>query len=152
MYNGTKNIKLKGIFTKEMFELLHIPFKEAKKHGEIYLIHNSFALYEVPKPYNDIMVFYTWFMDDSFGNDTFFPKYYFSQAHIEKYGLTPVNKDETSSIQCNWILSVDEDEKFVNRSEISFLYNRKNEEKYRLRFLTNPNFNPYIWEKSNNKK
>jgi len=29
---------------------------------------------------------------------------------------------------------------------MKFLYNRKNEEKYRIKYLMDPNFNPHRWE------
>jgi len=143
-----KDIQLKGIMTKEMIETLGIPIKKTKKHGVFESPYNTCELYEVPAPYNEIDIFYGVFDFDS----ELVPEYYFRPSEIKKYNLTPVGEDEIPNFVCYWNLYKEEGKSFEVIGRINKIYNRKNEEKYRLRFLMDPDFDPRRWESEYSRK
>jgi len=141
VYNH-ENMKLTGVMTEDMIKELGIPMEQTKMHGVVKLPKETFNLYEVPAPYNEMEVFY--------GNTMellrFVPSYYFSSVAIRKFELTPIGEDEIGSIVCSW--KTEE----IPIGEFNRVYNRKNEEKYRLRFLMDPKFDPREWEAEKRRK
>jgi hypothetical protein len=141
VYNE-KNMHLKGIMTKEMMESLGISIEKTTKHGVIKLSYGTCDLYEVPAPYDEIDVFY-----GSLANDNdLIPHYFFSKSQIKEYELAPIGENEFPTLVCFWYVARDENRKFKSLGTTKHVYNRKNEEKYRLRFLTDPTFDPRDWE------
>jgi len=125
-----------------MIKNLNIPMDKTKKHGVIRLPRDTINLYEVPAPYDKIEVFYGSYWDVI----EIIPNYYFTSSAIEDFNLTPIEKDEEKNFVCRWVWSGTQCE-----AKYSYLYNRKNEEKYRLRFLTDPTFDPHEWELQRNR-
>lgn len=136
------NMHLKGIMTKVMIEKLGIPMEKTKVHGILKLPFDTYNLYKVPAPYNEIDVFYG---ELNFWNNVA-PHYYFNEHAIERYRLTPIGENELPAIVCKWNFSKIGQTDLKKIGTIQYVYNRKNEEKYRIKFLTDPNFNPRIWE------
>jgi len=141
IYND-RNMKLKGIFTKELIEKFNIPIEQTKKHGIVKLHRATYELFEVPPPYDESVVFYGRF---EFQNELV-PGHYFKETELEEYKLTPIGEHEVPNVICFWYLTRDGEKKLTFESIIHYIYDRKNEEKYRLRLLTNPSFNPRDWE------
>jgi len=141
VYNE-RNMHLKGIMTKDMMESLGILMENTTKHGIVELPYGTFDLYEVPAPYDELDVFYGLLTIDQ----NVIPHYFFSKAQIEEYELEPIRENELPTFVCFWYVTRDENRKFISVGTTKHVYNRKHEEKYRLRFLTDPDFNPHKWE------
>ena len=133
------NMHLKGVMTKEMVKSLGISMENTTKHGIVKLPYGTYDLYEVPAPYNELDVFYGLLTTDN----NLIPPYFFSKAQIEKYELEPISENELPTLVCFWYVSRDENRKYISVGTTQHIFNRKNEEKYRLRFLTDPEFNPH---------
>jgi len=150
-YGTSEDLELKGIFTEKMIKIFNIPFENVIKHGIIRLSNSNVDLYEVPPPYDKVTIFYQFWNELTL--HSIVPKYYFTVNEIKKYQLMPVEENEIPIIICNWNISEFRNGKIVKESnEILFKYDRKNEEKYRLRFLMNPQFNPLQWEYEQSRK
>jgi len=132
-----QGMKLTGVMTKKLIKDLRIPFNKTKMHGVIRLPRNTINLYEVPTPYNKTEVFYGSYWDVV----EMIPNYYFTSETIKDFNLTPIGENEEKNFVCRWAWSGMQCE-----VKYSSLYDRKNEEKYRLRFLTDPAFDPHGWE------
>jgi len=136
------NMKLKGIMTTVMIEKLGIPMEKTKMHGTLKLPFATYNLHKVPAPYDEIDVFYgemVWWKNAA-------TCYYFNEIEIIEYQLTPISENELPAIVCKWNFFKIGETDLEKISVINYVYNRKNEEKYRLRFLTDPAFNPRRWE------
>jgi len=140
VYNGMCRTELPGIFNEEIAEKLGINLEHAKKHSVMTLsTYSKIDLYKTPPPYSEILVIYRNL--DPFSEIA--PNGCFSEEEIERYDLTPVGENELPSvISCEWVAGLDFHRRPFKTFYINFFYNRKNDSKYRLRFLMNPHFNP----------
>jgi len=140
IFSGMEDLELKGLLTKEMIDQLGIPFEETIVHGTIETPNSKELLYNVPKPFDQISVLFT-----SFSVKKPYPNYYFGDSFIETYNLTPIGKNELPFILYEWMGNMSF---WENKHQINFFYERKYEPRYRLRFLMEPDFDPYFWERS----
>ena len=139
------DIVLQGILTEEMLKNSNIPLEQTKKHGKIKLSYATYNLYEVPSPYNKIVVYYGIY-------NYVMPTYYFTKNEIRQYGLEEVKENEFPTIECSWREGIDHKGNDINYTLTDYYYNRKNEPKYRIRFTVEPDFNPREWEWERSRK
>lgn len=70
-----KSMKLTGIMIEDMIKELEIPLENTTLHGVVKIADQTFTLYKVPAPYDQIDVFYGSYWDV---NDII-PNYYFTR-------------------------------------------------------------------------
>jgi len=139
IFEGKNTFILEGVFTEKIIKKMGVSFDETIIIGYIQTSYKNFPLYKINESYSHIKVLY------DFEQICFYlsPKDCFTKREISYYDLTPIVENEPPGFIYHWNSYSDMDE--VN-NETTFYYNRKNEEKYRLRFLTDPEFDARKWE------